>query len=129
MTNPKYDLYHPKPYRKRFPIFWWLERFSYVKFIARELTSVAVAYAAILLITQVWFLSGGEQEYERFLAFLQSPAVLVIHGVVLLALLFHSVTWLNLAPKALVVHVGGSAFPMRPCSPGTTRRGWSRRPW
>ena len=111
MTNPKYDLYHPKSYRKRFPIFWWLGRFSYVKFITRELTSVAVAYAAILLITQVWFLSGGEQEYERFVSFLQAPAVLVFHGVVLLALLFHSVTWLNLAPKALVVHVGGKRLP------------------
>ena len=111
MTNPKYELYHPKPYRKRFPIFWWLERFAYVKFITRELTSVAVGYAAILLIAQVWFLSGGEQAYERFLSFLQSPAVLVLHGVVLLSLLFHTITWLNLAPKALVFHVGGKRLP------------------
>ena len=111
MRNPKYELYRPKSYRKRFPIFWWLERFSYVKFITRELTSLAVGYAAILLITQVWFLSQGEQDYERFLSFLRSPAVLVFHGLVVLALLFHSVTWLNLAPRALVLHVGGKRLP------------------
>ena len=23
-TNPKYELYHPKWYRKDYPIFWWL---------------------------------------------------------------------------------------------------------
>ena len=111
MTNPKYELYHPKWYRKRLPIFWWLERFSYAKFIIRELTSLAVGYTAMLLIAQVWFLSSGEQAYERFLSVLRSPAVLVFHGIVLLFLLFHSITWLNLAPKALVLRVGSKRLP------------------
>ncbi len=110
-TNPKYELYHPKWYHKPYPIFWWLERPAYVKFITRELTSLAVGYAAVLLILQVWFLSRGEQAYERFLDFLQSPAVLVLHGLVLLFLLFHSVTWLLAAPKALVLRVGGKRLP------------------
>jgi fumarate reductase subunit C len=30
---------------------------------------------------------------------------------VLLALLFHTVTWLNLAPKAIVLHLGGRRLP------------------
>ncbi len=111
MTNPKYELYHPKWYRKRLPIFWWLERFSYAKFITRELTSLAVGYTAMLLIAQVWFLSSGEQAYERFLSVLRSPAVLVFHGIVLLFLLFHSITWLNLAPRALVLRVGSKRLP------------------
>jgi fumarate reductase subunit C len=111
MTNPKYELHHPKWYRKRLPIFWWLERFSYAKFITRELTSLAVGYTAMLLIAQVWFLSSGEQAYERFLSVLRSPAVLIFHGIVLLFLLFHSITWLNLAPKALVLRVGSKRLP------------------
>ena len=110
-SNPKYELYHPKWYRERYPIFWWLERFAYGKFIVRELTSVAVGYAAILLILQVWFLSRGEQAYEQFVSFLRSPAVLVFHAIVLLFLLFHTVTWLNLAPKALVLRVGRKRVP------------------
>ena len=110
-SNPKYELYHPKWYRKKIPIFWWLEKLAYGKFITREMTSVAVGYAAVLLIVQVWVLSRGEQAYERFLHFMQSPAVLVFHGVVLLFLLFHTVTWLNLAPKALVLHVRRKRVP------------------
>ena len=39
--NPKYRLYHPKWYRSRIPIFWWLGKLSYTKFIGRELTSEA----------------------------------------------------------------------------------------
>ena len=110
-TNPKYELYHPKWYRRRYPIFWWLGRPAYVKFITRELTCLAVGYAAVLLILQVWVLSRGEQAYERFLDFLQAPAVLVFHGLVLLSLLFHSVTWLLAAPKALVLRVRGKRLP------------------
>ena len=110
-SNPKYELYHPKWHRKRYPILWWLERLAYTKFMTRELTSLAVGYAAVLLVLQVWVLSRGEQAYERFMHFLQTPAVLVFHGVVLLFLLFHSVTWLNLAPKALVLSVRGKRIP------------------
>ena len=109
--NPKYELYHPKWHRERYPILWWLRKPAYTKFITRELTSLAVGYAAVLLVLQVWFLSRGEQAYERFVQFLQSPAALVLHGVVLLFLLFHSVTWLNLAPKALVLRLGGKRLP------------------
>ncbi len=111
MTNPKYELYHPKWYRRRYPIFWWLERIAYTKFITRELTSLAVGYAAILLMLQVWCLSRGPGAYDRFQGLLQSTPVLIFHGVVLLALLFHSITWFNLAPKALVLRLGRRRVP------------------
>ena len=48
-ANSSYRLYHPKWYRERYPIFWWLQKFAYGKFIVRELTSLAVGYAAVLL--------------------------------------------------------------------------------
>lgn len=109
--NPQYSLYHPKWHRRRIPIFWWLGRGSYIRFITRELTSVFVAYAAVLLLAQLWALHRGQAAYEQFLGWLASPPVLVAHGVVLLALLFHTVTWLWLAPKALVVKVRGRRVP------------------
>lgn len=107
--NPEYKLYHPKWYRERMPIFWWLEKLSYVKFIVRELTSLAVGYAAVLLTVQVWMAGRGEE--ARFTRFLQSPPVLIFHTLVFAALLFHSVTWLNLAPKAMVVRIGHRQVP------------------
>ncbi len=112
-VNPNYKLYHPKLHRRRMPIFWWLERFSYTKFITRELTSLAVGYSAILLMIQVWALSRGEASYERFLSWLRWPPALVFHTLVLAALVFHAVTWLNLAPKAIVVRVGSRRLPER----------------
>ncbi len=110
-ANPKYELYRPKSYRKRYPIFWWLEKPAYSKFITRELTSLAVGYAVVLLMLQVWVLSKGQATFERFLDFLESTPVLIFHGVVLVFLLFHSVTWFNLAPKALVLRLGRRRIP------------------
>lgn len=109
--NPEYKLHHPKWYRRRMPIFWWLRRFSYTKFISRELTSLAVLYAVLLLLAQVWTLMQGEQAYARFLDLLRSPIAVGIHTVVFLALLFHTVTWLNLAPRAMVVRLGQRRLP------------------
>ena len=110
-ANLKYELYRPKWYRKRYPIFWWLEKFAYGKFITRELTSLAVGYVAVLLTIQIWVLSKGQATYERFLDFIQSTPVMVLHGVVLVFLLFHSITWFNLAPKALVLRLGRRRIP------------------
>lgn len=109
--NPDYELHHPKWHRRRIPIFWWLDRLSYFKFIVRELTAVFVFYAALLLLALAWLLARGPEAHDRFLAWLEHPAVLGFHAFVLLALLFHSVTWLNLAPKALVLHVRGRRLP------------------
>jgi fumarate reductase subunit C len=109
--NPDYTPHHPKWYRRRIPIFWWLRKRAYVKFIARELTSPFVAYAALLLLAQVWSLARGEPAYDRFLAWLRLGPVLIWHGAVMLMLIFHTVTWLNLAPKAIVLRVGGRPLP------------------
>ena len=109
--NPRYVLYHPKSYRKRYPIFWWLKKLPYGQFIVRELTSLAVGYVAVLLMLQVWVLSKGPGTYERFQEILTTPALRILHGVVLLALIFHSITWFNLAPKALVLHLGRKRLP------------------
>lgn len=109
--NPKYVSFHPKWYRNRIPIFWWLERPAYTKFITRELTSLAVGYAALLVMLEIWVLSRGPEAHARFRSLLAWPPVLVYHGVVFLFLLFHSVTWFSLAPKALSVRLGPLRVP------------------
>lgn len=103
--NEAYRRHHPKWYRARMPIFWWLRQLAYTRFIVRELTSLAVAYAALLLLAEVYVLGAGPDAFARFSAWLGSPFALVLHGLLLVALLFHSVTWINLAPRALVLRV------------------------
>jgi fumarate reductase subunit C len=95
------------------PIFWWLGRASYTRFILRELTSVAVAYTAVLLLVALAALAAGAGAWEGLLARLRHPGWLAWHGVVLALLLFHTVTWLGLAPKALVVRLGARRLPDR----------------
>lgn len=109
--NPRYTPYHPKWYRRRMPIFWWLGRLSYTRFITRELTSLAVAYTALFLLVALWTLARGEAAWTELLGRLRHPGWLAFHGLVLLSLLFHTVTWLGLAPKALVLRVGRRRLP------------------
>lgn len=109
--NPSYTTFHPKWYRPRTPIFWWLGHGGYTKFITRELTSLAVLYAAVLLLVEAAAVGRGEDAYRRFAAWLGSPGVVVFHAAVFLALLYHAVTWLNLAPKALVLRLGRRRIP------------------
>ncbi|MCH7667206.1 MAG: fumarate reductase subunit C [Acidobacteria bacterium] len=111
--NPEYRLYHPKWHRRKVPIFWWLRKWSYMKFILRELTSLAVVYAAVLLLLQVVAVSRGEEAYANFLAFLERPRVLAANILIILGLLFHAVTWFNLAPQALVLRLLGRRIPDR----------------
>lgn len=113
MDRPSYTRYHPKWYRRRMPIFWWLGRPAYTRFVARELTSVAVAYGVLLLLTWSWSVGRGPEAYAAFLDWLSRPWVIGLHILVFLALLFHTVTWLGLAPKALVLRLAGRRLPDR----------------
>lgn len=113
MSNPAYRRYHPRWHRARMPIFWWLRKLAYTRFIVRELTSVFVAYAALLLLVEVRALRAGPEAFAAFTGWLRQPLVIGGHVLVLLALLFHTVTWLNLAPRALVVRLGRWRVPGR----------------
>ena len=109
--NPKYRPYSPRWYRKRVPIFWWLRRRSYAAFIGRELTSVFVVYAAAVLVALVLIMDRGEPAWVEAMSWLANPFVLTAHVVVLFIVLFHTITWLNLAPMAIVVKLGDRKVP------------------
>ena len=63
--------YHPKWYRKRVSVWWWLESGSYTGFVLRELSAVAVAFFALVLIAQIRALARGPEAYARFTATLR----------------------------------------------------------
>lgn len=111
--KPDYTIHHPRWHRDQMPIFWWLRKLSYAKFITRELTSLFVAYAVVVLLIQFWALARGEAAYARFLEWLRSTPLIVVHSAVVLILLFHTITWLNLTPKALSVRLGARRVPGR----------------
>jgi len=106
-----YTDYHPQWLRPKMSTYWWLQRRSYVAFIAREVSSVFVAWAVAFLLMLVRAIGQGEEAYGQFLVWAATPLVLLVNVVSLVFIVFHAVTWFNLAPAALVVHVGGRKLP------------------
>jgi fumarate reductase subunit C len=106
-----YTLYHPRWYRRRVSVWWWLQNRSYTRFVLRELTSVFVAFFALVYLWQLRALAQGPEAYGRFLGRLQTPLFLVLDTIAFLFVLFHAITWFNLTPKAMVVRLGGRRVP------------------
>ncbi len=110
-TAPAYTEFHPRWYRPRISTYWWLGRWPYVKFILRELSSVAVAWTVAFTLFQLWSLSQGEVAYSTFTRRASSPIMIALNVIAFGFLLLHSITWFNLAPKAMAVRVSGKRLP------------------
>jgi fumarate reductase subunit C len=92
------------------PAIWWLSRPAYTKFMVRELTSVFIAaYTLFLLVLMC--AAPDEQAFHRLFEALTSPASIVAHLVVLFFALFHTITFFNLTPRAIVVRIGEEKLP------------------
>ena len=107
----QYTPYHPRWYRRRMSVWWWLKNRAYTKFFVREMTSVFVAFFAILYLWQLRALAQGPDAYARFIARLNTPLFLTVDTVALVFVLFHTITWFNLTPTAMVVRMRGKRVP------------------
>ncbi len=92
-------------------MYWWLGQRQYLKFILRELSSVFVALFVVETLFQLAALKNGPQAYLDFQSFLESPFVIALNVVALLFVMFHAITWFNLAPSAMPVRLGGKRVP------------------
>jgi len=108
---PLYTEYHPRWIRPRMSTYWWLGRVSYLAFIVRELSSVFVAWFVMYLLMLIRAIGQGDVRYQEFLAWSARPLVLALNLVSLLFIVFHAITWFNLAPKAMVVRIGHTRVP------------------
>ena len=108
---PLYTDYHPRWLRRRVSTWWWLQQRDYMAFIAREVSSVFIAWTVVFLLLLVRAVGQGEGAYLEFIGWAAATPIVLLNGVSLLFILFHAVTWFNLAPAALVVHVRGRKLP------------------
>ncbi len=106
-----YTPYHPKWYRKRVSTYWWLESWAFTKFILRELTSLGVAYVVALTILQIHMLSHGPEAYAGFEDLMKNPFIIALNVISFLLVVYHTITWFNLAPRAMTVRVAGKRVP------------------
>jgi fumarate reductase subunit C len=106
------------------PVFWWAGRRSYLIFVLRELTSIFVAWSVVFLLLLVHAVSQGGKQYQQFLNLSSNPWMLALNVVTLAFLLFHAITWFNLAPQAMVVRLRGKRVP-RSWVAGAHFAGWA----
>jgi fumarate reductase subunit C len=109
--HPAYTVHHPRWLRRRVSTYWWLEKPSYLAFILREISSVFVAWTIVYLLLMARAVSQGAVSYADFLDWSAGPAVLTLNVVSAGFLVFHAITWFNLAPQAMVIHVGRRRVP------------------
>jgi len=107
----QYTPYHPRWYRMRVSTYWWLWKWDYLKFVLRELSSIFVAYFVVITLLQIHSLSRGPEAYARFEERTRNPLMIALNAISLLFVLFHTITWFNLAPRAIVARVGGKRVP------------------
>jgi len=120
---PSYTQYHPRWYRTRVSTYWWLQRVTYLAFILREVSSAFIAWFVVYLLMLVNAVRQGEEAYKAFLGWARSPWVVALNVVTLFFVVFHAVTWFNLAPHAMVVRMRGQRVPGWVIS-GSNYAGW-----
>lgn len=106
-----YTPYHPRWLRRRASTYWWLERWSYFRFILREGSCVFVAWFVAYLLLLVNAVSQGLGSYARFIEWSAAPWVLALNVVSFLFIVYHAITFFDAAPQAMVVHLGRNRVP------------------
>ena len=106
-SAPIYTEFHPRWYRPRVSVYWWLGQWRYLKFILREVSSVFVAAFVLITLLQLRALRQGPDAYTRFAHWLESPAAIALNLISFLFIVFHTITWFNLTPRAMAVRVRG----------------------
>ncbi len=72
---------------------WWTRNRDYLLFQLRELGGALTAVYGIILLGLLINERAGPGAYAAYLAFLQTPLMLVVQGLLLAFILVHAVTW------------------------------------
>lgn len=108
---PVYTEFHPRWYRPRVSVYWWLGQWRYLKFILREVSSVFVAAFVVITLLQLHALLQGPDAYARWQHWMRSPGAIALNVISFFFVIFHTITWFNLAPRAMAVRLRGKRLP------------------
>jgi len=87
---------------------WWRRDPYFLHYMAREATAVFVVAYAIVLLVGIVRLFQGRAAFDGWVAALSSAPSIALHGVLLAAFVYHSVTWFAIMPKTLPpIEIGG----------------------
>ncbi len=97
------------PYVRPIDSLWWAKP-PYVTYTLREATGIAIAAYALVLLAGAICLALGENAYNGWLGFLASGWSRTLHGLILIAMLFHVWTWFAILPKTMPRLVIGGRY-------------------
>jgi fumarate reductase subunit C len=87
---------------------WWRRDPYFIRYMAREVTSIFVAAYAFVLLVGLVRLSEGEAAFAGWLAALKSPGSLAFHALLFAVFAYHTYSWFEIMPKTMPpVVVGG----------------------
>ena len=97
--------------RKYPPTTWYFGQARYLRYMAREVTSIFIGAYCVLLVVGLQRLSTGQTAWEGFLLALRSPASIVFQFLCLVAAVYHAATWFNATQKAMPLQIGEDFVP------------------
>ena len=101
-----------KPFRRKMPATWWLNKPFYLFYMVREGTALFFFLYALVLLWGLYALSQGEAAYDGWRAVLASPPMIAFHAVAAAMAVLHTVTWFMVLPKtAPTLRVGTTVIP------------------
>lgn len=93
------------------PTTWYFQQPRYLRYMAREVTSIFVGAYCVLLVVALQRLAAGPAAWEGFLQALRSPASVVFQFLALIAAVYHAATWFNATQKAMPLQIGENFVP------------------
>ena len=90
---------------------WYLERRRDLTHMLQEVTSLFIGIYTIILLWGVKALSEGPEAYQGFLDALGSPLLITFNWITFVVMIYHSVSWFSVTPKAMPVQIGEEFLP------------------
>ena len=101
---------------------WWRRDPFFMRYMLREATALAVLAYAVVLTVGVVRLAQSEAAWSGWRAALRTPASLLLHAVLLIAMGVHAKSWFEIMPKTMpMIFVGGTRLDARTI----TLAGWT----
>jgi len=88
------------------PTSWYFRHPRYLRYMAREVTSLFIGAYCLLLVIAMERLSSGPAAWQSFLDGQRSMGMVVFHLLAVAAAFYHASTWFNATQKALPLQVG-----------------------
>ncbi len=96
-----------KPYvREVSKTTWFLSHPRYKRYMAREVTCIFIFAYTFLLIWGLGALANGQEAFEAFVQALHSPLGVLFNVAVLIATVYHSLSWFVVTPQAMPIQMG-----------------------